>query len=315
MSKKSKPLIWLEYAAAWLLLNLLGALPRATAVRVAMSFARLAYPFLGGLRRVGMRNLEIVFPEMPLADRERMLKASLENLGRILGDVSQFHKYDADDLSRLVEFQFYSPENLRSEEFKRYAEEKAKGRGTIVVSPHLGNWEIVVLGHSAFREPIHYLARPLDNPRIEEMTARLRSRFGNKPINKTNSAASAIAVLRDGGILGMLPDVNAHPKEGVFVPFFGMNACTTAGVAVLALRTNAMILPLCSVWDEKRGKYRAVHGNVIEPARTDDRDRDVVETTAAYTAAMETFVRQFPEQWLWIHKRWKTRPPGEKELY
>jgi KDO2-lipid IV(A) lauroyltransferase len=316
MARKSKGLIWLEYAAARLVIDGFALLPRRAAVACGVSLARLLYPFLGSLRRTGTRNLEIAFPEKAAGEREQLLKASIENLGRVLGELSQFRRTTADDLAELVDLEFESDETRHSEEFEHYESERAKGRGVILVGPHLGNWEIGVFAYSAFREPIAYLARPLDNPRIEEMLAAMRSRFGNRAINKTNSVGAAIEILRSGGVVGVLPDVNSHPKEGVFVPFFGVPACTAAGVAMLALRTNAMIIPMCAVWDEARGRYHALHGDrAIDPVRTGDRHRDVIETTAAYTASLEGFIRAYPDQWMWIHKRWKTRPPGEKSLY
>ena len=125
----------------------------------------------------------------------------------------------------------------------------------------------------------------------------------------------AVKILREGGILGALSDVNAHPKEGVFVPFFGVDACTISGPALMAMRANAAIFPAFCIWDKARKKYRFICGNVIEPANTGDRKADIVTTTAAYTAEIERLIRLYPDQWLWIHKRWKTRPPGEKGLY
>ena len=147
------------------------------------------------------------------------------------------------------------------------------------------------------------------------MTLKIRTRFGNRPINKTNSAMLAVKILREGGILGALSDVNAHPKEGVFVPFFEINACTISGPAIMAMRSNAVILPAFCIWDKNLKKYRFVHGSILEPSQTGDRKADVVATTSAFTAEIEKLVRAYPDQWLWIHKRWKTRPSGEKELY
>jgi KDO2-lipid IV(A) lauroyltransferase len=147
------------------------------------------------------------------------------------------------------------------------------------------------------------------------MIVSLRTKFGNKPINKRNSVGASIEVLnRDEG-LGVLPDVNVQRKDGVFVPFFGVQACTTSGVALLALRTNALIVPMSCVWDKETKKYKVLYGEIIAPVRTGDRHRDVVETTALYTAEIEKFIRAYPGQWMWIHKRWKTRPEGEPELY
>lgn len=309
MAKKSKPQIWLEYIVARSILGFFGILPRSLAIALGIFLARIGYLVLGRLRRTGVRSLELAFPENSRAKNERILKASFKNLGRVLGETSQFPRATPEKLAVRVEFAF------DPEEYDKYKKLKAAGRGAIIASPHLGNWEMGVFAYSALLEPIYYLARPIDNALIEDMTVRLRTRFGNRPINKTNSVSSAIELLRGGETLGVLPDVNVHPKEGVFVPFFGIPACTTSGVAMLALRTDAVIVPMCCVWDEAAGKYKLIHGDIIEPARTGDRHQDVLQTTAAFTSEIEKFVRAYPEQWLWIHKRWKTRPPGEKELY
>jgi KDO2-lipid IV(A) lauroyltransferase len=313
--KKSKSQIWLEYAAARLIIGFFGILPRKAAVGLGVLIAKAAYPFLGGLRRAGTRSLEIAYPEKSSDEREQILKKSFQNLGRILGEVSQFPRATPEKLSQMIDLEFEAEELTGSEEYKAFQAERDKGRGIILVGPHLGNWEVGVFAYSAFREPLTYLARPLDNPLIEELTVNLRTRFGNRPINKTNSVGKAIELLKNGEVLGVLPDVNAHPKEGVFVPFFDVPACTTSGVAMLAMRTNAMIVPMCCVWDEKIGRYKVIYGELVEPVRTGDRHQDVVETTARYTFEMEKFIRAYPEQWLWIHKRWKTRPPEEKPLY
>jgi KDO2-lipid IV(A) lauroyltransferase len=315
MAKKSSLQIRLEHVAARIVLGFFGILPRRVAVGLGILIAKLTYPFLKGLRRTGLRSLEIAYPEKAEAEHEQILKKSFQNLGRILGEISQFHRFTPERLSEMIDFQFDTQESLNSDERKKFEAERAAGRGMILIGPHLGNWEIGVFAYSAFREPINYLARPLDNPLIEEMLVNIRTRFGNRPINKTNSVGTAIELIKNGEVLGVLPDVNSHPKEGVFVPFFGIPACTASGVAMLALRTNAIIVPMCCVWDEKTRKYKVFYGNRVDPVRTGDRHKDVVETTALYTLEMEKFIRAYPEQWLWIHKRWKTRPPGEKELY
>lgn len=309
MAKKSETQIRLEYYAARGILGFLEIFPRNLAISFGILVAKIAYPFLGGLRRAGHKSLKIAFPEKTASERENLLKKSFENLGRMLGEVSQFPKATRESLAKLTDFQI-EPQTLAA-----YEKAKAEGRGAIVVTPHLGNWEMLVFAYSALETPISYLARPLDNPRIEDLTVNLRTRFGNRPINKTNSVMTAIEVLRQGEILGILADVNAHPKEGVFVPFFGVPACTSSGVAMLAMRTNAIIVPICGVWDEKNKRYKIIHGEIVEPAQTGDRKQDILETTAAFTSALEKFIRRYPDQWIWIHKRWKTRPPGQPELY
>ena len=313
MANKSTAQIWLEYVPVRVLFAVLGALPRKLALRVGVGVGRLAYRLAKGLRRVALRNLEIAFPEKSQAEREQIALGSFESLGRMLGELAQFPRATREQLSELIEFHFLSDES--SPERIAFDADRAKGRGILLLGPHLGNWEMGVFAYSALHDKLTYLARPLDNPLIEDFTVRLRTRFGNRAIDKNNSVTKAMAILRESGILGVLPDVNVLHRDGVFVPFFGTLACTTSGVAMLAMRTGEMIVPMCCVWNKNTKKYDVFYGKFIEPSSTGDRHRDVYETTAAFTAEMEKFVRAYPEQWLWIHKRWKTRPEGEKELY
>ena len=312
---KSRTRIWLEYIPVRLVFAVLGILPRKTAVSLGMFLGRIAYRFAGGLRRVALRNLEIAFPEKSIEEREAIARGSFENLGRVLGELTQFPRATRDSLRERVVFEFENHADKDSTDIARAQAEHANGRGILLLGPHLGNWEIGVFAYSALQHKLTYLARPLDNPLIEDFTVRLRTRFGNEPIDKNNSVVKTMSILREGGILGVLPDVNVLPRDGVFVPFFGTLACTTSGVAMIAARTNAMIVPMCCVWDESSGRYKVTYGKVIEHANTGDRHQDIVNTTAAFTAEMEKFVRAYPDQWLWIHKRWKVRPEGENELY
>jgi len=309
MAKKGKAQIWLEYAAARSLLGALGIMPRTLAHFVCRGVSRMGYHLLASLRKTGLRSLEIAFPEKSLDERKTILKGTFENLGRVLAETSQFMKMTPADVEKIFEL------DLDEESRELYRLNKETNRGALIATGHLGNWEMLVFGFAALHEPISYLARPLDNPRIEALTLRIRTRFGNRPINKTNSAMQAVKILREGGILGALADVNAHPKEGVFVPFFGVSACTTSGPALMAIRSGALIYPAFCIWDSKKKRYRFVRGAVVEVSQTGDRKKDILETTAAYTAEVEKLVRAYPDQWLWIHKRWKTRPSGEKELY
>lgn len=287
------------------MLSTLGALPRPTAVAAGRGLGHLAYALAGGLRRTGMRNLEMAFPAMDEAERRRILRSSFVSLGRQLGEFSQFPRATPESMRDLVEY----------DGIEILWEAKRRGRGIIFLTAHLGAWEILSFAHSALYEPISFMVRPIDNPRVEELVEARRTRFGNQPIDKKSAARAAMKLLRGGGILGVLADLNTHPHEGVFVPFFNRLACTTGGVAVLALRTDASVIPVVAPWDEKRGKF-VFHGEpILELVRTGDHQRDVEINTARFTAAIERQVRTYPDQWLWIHKRWKTRPAGEPELY
>jgi KDO2-lipid IV(A) lauroyltransferase len=307
MGKKGKTQEFLEYAAARALLSGLGALPRPAAVGAGRALGRAAYRLAGGLRRTGLRNLELAFPEMDAAERERILRGTFESLGRQLGEVSQFPRATLERLRAVAEYD--------SEDVKLLDVARERGRGVIFLTSHLGAWEMLCFAHSALYEPLSFLVRPLDNPRIDRMVERLRTRFGNRPIDKGAAARTALRLLKQGGTLGVLADLNTQEREGVFVPFFGRLACTTAGVATLALRTDATVIPVCAPWDDRRKKYVFRGGPVIELVRTGDDRRDVEINTANFTAAIERHVRMFPDQWLWIHKRWKTRPKGEPDLY
>lgn len=307
MARKGKALISIEAAAAQSVLVLLGMLPRGGAIVLSKGLMRLVQTVIPKLHRTGLRNLEIAFPEKSVAERKRILDGTFSSLGRVLGELSQIHKYQRTDFERMIDFE------LDHESRAVYARSKAEGRGVLITTGHLGNWEMLVLGFAALYEPISYLARPLDNPVIDEMLNARRTRFGNTPINKRNSAMTAVKILRNGGILGILADVNAQAKEGVFVPFFGLLACTASGAAMIAIRSNAMIFPTFCVWDTSAGRYKFVHGELIIPPATGDRKKDIETTTALYTAEIEKVIRSYPDQWMWIHRRWKTRPPDETD--
>ncbi len=307
MAKKSRFQSTMEYAATRALLSGLGALPRPWAVAAGRGLGRAAYAVAGGLRRTGLRNLELAFPELPAAERAGILRRSFLSLGRQLGEFSQFPRQTPERLREVVEYD--------AEDVKLLDVARERGRGVIFLTAHLGAWELLCFAHSALYNPISFLVRPIDNPRVEELVEGLRTRFGNQPIDKKAAALAAMRMLKKGGTLGVLADLNAHPREGVFVPFFNHLACTTAGVATLALRTDATVIPVCAPWDDERRRFVFRGGPVLELVRTGEHERDVEINTARFTAAIERQVRAYPDQWLWIHKRWKTRPPGEPDLY
>jgi Kdo2-lipid IVA lauroyltransferase/acyltransferase len=298
----------LEYVAVRAVLALLTVMPPSFATRVAMVGSRSLFACLPRLRRIGLRNLELAFPDLVLTERCQLLKQSFENFGRIIADFAHFSRTTPADLAARVETSL--PQVFQA----RYRAAKAAGRAVIFVTPHLGNWEILALATSAIFEPIPYLARPLDNPLLERYASRIRSRFGNRPINKRDSVLEGLGILDGGGDLGLLADVNTLQRDGVFVPFFGHLACTTRSVAMLALRTNALIAPVCCVWDTNR--YRILVGELVEAVRTASyAKKNIIDTTALYTAEIEKFIRAYPGQWIWIHRRWKTRPSGQPSFY
>lgn len=307
MAKHSKLQSSLEYSLARVILSSLGALPRRVAITVGVGIGRIAYLLPGNLGRTGQRNLQIAFPDMDQRERARLLRGCFESLGRLLGEFSQLPKATPDKLRKLIEYDEVGLRHLREAEKNK--------RGVIFLTGHLGVWELHSFGWSALEYPLSFLVRPLDNERLEVMVERIRTRFGNRAIDKKSAARQSLRVLREGGTLGILSDLNTQPYEGVFVPFFGKLACTTAGIATLALKTDAVVIPTCAVWDRKKKRY-FFHGDPpVKLVRTGDHAKDIEVNTANFAAAIERMVRLYPDQWLWIHKRWKTRPPGEAEIY
>jgi KDO2-lipid IV(A) lauroyltransferase len=307
MAKPGKIQASIEYAVAKSLLSGMGLLPRSLALKLGWVIARITYVLPGGLKKTGLRNLEIAFPDMPEAKRRKLLLGSYESLGRLLAEFSQLPKATPEKLRALIEYDEVGLAHLREAEQNK--------RGVIFLTGHLGVWELHSFGWSALEYPLSFLVRPLDNPKVEAMIEAVRTRFGNRAIDKQSAARQALRVLREGGTLGILSDLNTQTREGVFVPFFGKLACTTAGIATLALKTDALVIPTCAVWNKEHQRY-FFHGDPPVPlVRTGDHQKDIEVNTANFAAAVERMVRLYPDQWLWIHKRWKTRPLGEEEIY
>ncbi|MGH9899977.1 MAG: lysophospholipid acyltransferase family protein [Pyrinomonadaceae bacterium] len=305
MRKKSSIKILVEYTIARLVLLTLGLAPRKFSTSLGVFTGELVYRFSGRLRKVGERNLALAFPELEDSERTRILKASFASLGRMLGEFSQFEKTSAEKLHNIVEYQ--GLDNLR--------EAQKRGNGVIFLTSHLGAWELSSFAHSAFGNPHYFLVRPIDNNLIEEMIERMRMRFGNQAINKKAAAREVLRLLRKGKSVGILADLNTQPHEGVFVPFFNHLACTTASVATFSLRTSASIIPACIPWIESQNRFVLRFDPAIEYRSTGDRTVDIAKLTALCTKAIEGHIREYPDQWLWIHKRWNTRPQGDAGLY
>src|ERR1051325_1624041 len=305
MGEQGKVRTALEYAAARTVLTGLRWLPHSLAVKTGRGLGRLAYKFRGRLQRTGFRNLELAFPELPAPEREEILRGCFINLGRLLGEVSHFPRATPESLKELVECE--GLENLEAA--------RAQGRGVILFTGHLGAWELSSFALSAFGYPMSFLARRIDNPKVEQIVERTRTRFGNQSIDKRSAARPMLRTLRAGGTVGILVDLNTHPHEAIFVDFFGIPASTTSGLATLALRTGAAVLPVFIPWDEERRRFVLRVDPPLEIERTGDEAEDVRRLTALYTSIIESYVRRFPQQWLWIHRRWNTRPAGEVNFF
>jgi KDO2-lipid IV(A) lauroyltransferase len=157
--------------------------------------------------------------------------------------------------------------------------------------------------------------RRLDNPLVDAFVNRIRCLHGNRVIHKDDFARGLLTSMQRGETVGILMDTNMTPPQGVFVPYFGVEACTGSAMARVAMHTGAAVLPGFLVWEAAEGKYVLRFGEELELIRTGSAAQDIVANTALFTATIEAYVRRYPEQWLWVHRRWKTRPEGERKLY
>ncbi|MGH9533627.1 MAG: lysophospholipid acyltransferase family protein [Terriglobales bacterium] len=295
----------LEYAPVWLAKTALGTLPRPAARAIGYSVAAAFYYVHHRLIRVGERNLGLAFPEMPLAERRRLLRRLYHHLGRQLAEFCLFPRARRDTIGALVE----------TVGLEHFLAARARGRGVLILTAHLGAWELSSFAHSLNGYPMKFVIRPLDNPYLNAMVNRYRGLYGNQPIGKRGFARQLVTAMRDRESVGILLDQNSSPPQGCFVPFFGTLACTATGLARIAQSTGAAVVPGFTVWEPAWRRYVLYFGSEIPTRRSGDDEADTVANTAAYTAVLEGWIRRYPDQWLWVHRRWKTRPAGEPSIY
>jgi KDO2-lipid IV(A) lauroyltransferase len=296
---------WLEYAAVHVSLKVLEILPQSAARSLASAVARALYLLSPKLCKTAEFNLRLAFPEWTDPERQQVIRNMARNLGRMAAEFARMPKYSAENIEDLVILDGH-------ENFLRGQEQ---GKGVLYLTGHIGAWELSSFAHALYGYPLHYMARPLDNRRLDELVNRYRGLSGNRPIFKNESARVMLKVLKDAGTVGILADQNTMPSEGVFVDFFGTPACTTTGLARVALHTGAAVVPGYAYWDEAIKKYRLRFEPPVELVRTSDTERDIFENTQKFTKVIEEIIRKYPDQWVWVHGRWNTRPPGEPPLY
>jgi len=257
------------------------------------------------LRKVGLRNLHLAFPEKSRKEKLRILRRLFQGLGRQLAEFTLFPRYTKENVSRVAVY----------DGFQNFAEARARGTGVLFLTAHFGGWEIGSFAHSLNGHPMNIVVRPLDNPYVDAMVDRYRTLHGNRTFGKQDFARGLLSAMKRGEVVGILMDTNMTPPQGAFVDFFGVPACTTTGIARVALHTDAAVVPGYAVWDESLKKYRLRFEPPLELVRTGDAERDIVENTQRFAKVTEEIVRKYPQQWVWVHARWKTRPQGEPPLY
>jgi KDO2-lipid IV(A) lauroyltransferase len=296
---------WLEYGAVWLILKMLGALPRPLARAFAASMTSLLFSLQPKLQKTAEFNLRLAFPDWTDEQRKDATRKMVRNLGWMAAEFARLPRLTKENIEKVVILDGH----------ENFLAGQQRGNGVLYLTGHIGAWELSSFAHALYGYPLHFMARPLDNKRLDALVNEYRCFSGNRPIFKNESARVMLKILKDSGTVGILADQNTMPAEGAFVDFFGKLACTTTGLARVALHTGAAVVPGYAYWDESIQKYRLRFEPPVELIRTGDTERDVFENTQRFAKVIEEIIRKHPDQWVWVHKRWKTRPKGEPALY
>ncbi|HMG85321.1 MAG TPA: lysophospholipid acyltransferase family protein [Terracidiphilus sp.] len=292
---------WLVVAVA----RALGAMPRWLARLLAGVLAWAVFHSMGRLRRVGERNLSLALPDLSKSEQSRILRTVYRYLGWQLVEFCRMPGYTRENTQHWI----------RTDGLEHYLAAEALGRGVLVLTGHLGAWELSSLYHSLMGHPMGMVIRRLDNRRLDEFVNGVRCLHGNRVLPKDDFARGLLTAMHEGGAVGILMDTNMTPPQGEFVEFFGISACTASGLARIALKTGAAVLPGFMLWEPTEKKYVLHFGSQMHFSETGDTEADVLAATQKCNDVLESWIRRYPDQWLWIHRRWKTRPPGEPAVY
>ena len=283
---------------AGLFLSVINLIPLKWRISLFEGLSRLIYALDDRHRWIALRGLTLAFPEKDLKERNAIARSAFRNLARVAAEFFSLPRLNEKNFTRYITFE--GLENFQ----KAYEKEK----GILILTAHFGNWEwMAALFPLQSHHPVHVVVRPLDSRFLDSMVEQLRMRTGNQAIPKQKAMGQILRLLKAGEIVGILLDQNMAWQEGVFVDFFGEKACTNTGMALLALKTGTPVLPAFNI-RQKDGRYRVVIEPEIPLVRTGDKERDVTENTQRFTQIIERYVRNYPDQWLWLHQRWKTRP-------
>ncbi len=287
---------WLVLAVA----RTLGWMPRGVARLLVRILTWTCYLGLSRLRRVGQRNLKLALPQVPAPQRTRILRHVFRNLGWQLVEFCRLPRYSAENTKQWI----------RTEGLEHYLGAQARGRGVLVLTGHLGAWELSSFYHSLMGHPMGMVIRRLDNRLLDEYVNGIRCLHGNKVLHKDDFARGLLHAMRAGETVGILMDTNMTPPQGVFVRFFGVTACTASGLARVALKTGAAVVPGFLLWEAAERKYVLHFGRELAFVKSGDPEADILAATQQCNDVLESWIRRYPDQWLWIHRRWKTQPPS-----
>jgi len=247
------------------------------------------------LRRIALRNLQLAGYD----NASQIADGVFRSLGRVIDSVARFPRLNRENIHGLI----------RYDGLENFTNAMARGRGVLVATAHLGNWELSAFAHAYMTAPMHIVVRPLDNPRLDAWVERRRTLSGNHLIRKKEAAREILRALHKGDAVGVLIDQNVVPAEGVFIDFFGRKACAGTAFVKFAHHSGAPVVPGFALWEPKESRYVLRFYPEIEMTC------DVAADTQRVHSQLESVIRRYPDQWLWIHRRWKTRPPGEPDIY
>lgn len=279
-----------------LAINLLRHIPLSLRMIFAVFIARLAYYISLKHRLIAIHNLMRSFPDKPLREIIHLAKESYVAFTFVVAVFFDIPYLNKDNLHRWISI----------EGLDNYTEACKEGKGVLIFSAHFGNWEIGNAALAIMTQPFVFIYRVFDSPLLESAITGVRTSYGNISLSKYNAMRPMIRLLKNGATINILIDQNVTGYEGVFVDFFGRKACTTPGLALLALHTKAPVLPVFT----RRlpdGKYLLEIGKKVEIVNSGNRDTDVLINTQNFTKIIEDKIRQYPAQWLWFHQRWKTK--------
>jgi KDO2-lipid IV(A) lauroyltransferase len=283
----------LEYTLVRLALATLAVGPRTLSYGLAWCYAQVLRLAVPKLTRVARRNLELA--GLPAAHAAGVWRA----IARQLVVFARMGRIDGNNVGQWI----------RYEGFAHFAKAKEAGKGVLFATLHLGAWELSAFSHALMAEPMHVVVRPLDNPLLDAFVEARRAASGNTILGKKEAARGIFHALKDNRAVGVLVDQNVGLDEGIFVNFFGRKACVSPTFAKLAARTGAAVIPGYAIWSPEERKFVL---RFDEPVGITG---NTLIDTQRIQSALERAIRAYPDQWLWIHRRWKTRPPGEEPLY
>ena len=265
----------------------------------------LFYHLTAKHRLIALHNLRCAFPEKDMAELIQIAKGAYRNIAIMAAEFFDMPSIAPHNVHKWVEL----------EGREHYEAGIAQGKGLLYFVAHFGNWELMAFVTPLLIKPMYVIYRPLDNPALDNIIEYLRTMHGNVLIPKGGIGKRVRELLQENQLIGVMSDQNVAHQEGVFVDFFGIPACTTTGLARIARHTGAAVVPGYIFWDAALRKYRLRFEPAVGVVHTDDEAADILENTARFTRVIEEHARRYPDQWLWVHRRWRTRPPGEKPLY